>query len=296
MDWNPPLQVPLQQVLNATSEEASSSQHYILSGSFRSLSLFLLVFSPLHRTLDLVQTIKAFGPHQYIGLGPRIGSTDGPLERYVYTTSWATPPQLQSWAIERQPDGMRVRWVDSIGISATSSYIAVPPPYSHIYSAGGPAAQVHALSPDSARGFGAHVQEVLFVKEDEWDTADKTRKALRYGSHGIEFAFPVDAPSLAFIPVLGTSTIEIYARAPDGSLVDLESSPAPRRASDVPEEDGPRHVKVHPNGKVLYCVTEHSKIIIPTSQYPRPLSFPQQTIWMSTPSARQSAVNIHRRS
>ncbi|KAJ7206456.1 hypothetical protein C8J57DRAFT_1099681 [Mycena rebaudengoi] len=262
MDLNPPLQVPLQQVLNATSELVP--QHHILSGSFRSLSLFLLVFSPLQRTLDHVQTIKAFGPHQYIGLGPRIESAESSRERHVYTTSWATPPELQSWAVERKAEGMRVRWLDSVGISrlsATSSYVTVPPPYSHIYSAGGPSAQVHAINPDPAHGFGKHVQEVLFVKEDEWDAADKTRKALRYGSHGVEFALPVDATALAFIPVLGTSTIEIYSRAPDGSLVHIQSSPAPLRDSGVAEEDGPRHVKVHPNGKVLYCVTEHSNYL-----------------------------------
>jgi hypothetical protein len=51
--------------------------------------------------------------------------------------------------------------------------------------------------------------------------------------------------------------IEIYKRAEDGSLIHIDSSPAPHRASGVLEEDGPRHLKVHPNGRVLYCVTEH---------------------------------------
>ncbi|KAF7368987.1 Muconate cycloisomerase 1 [Mycena venus] len=231
MDLEPPLQVPLQQVLNATA----SPVHHILAGSFRSLSLFLLAFSPAQLTLDLVQTIPAFGPHQYIGLGP---STKGVDVRHAYTTSWALPPQLQSWAIEQQPDGLRVRFVDSVDITATSSYITVPPPYSHIYSAGGPSAQ------------------------SEWDAADKTRKALRYGSHGVEFAFPTGSSALAFIPVLGGSMIEVYKRAEDGSLIHVDSSPAPQRAGGVPEEeDGPRHVKVHPNGRVLYCVTEHSNYL-----------------------------------
>ncbi|KAJ7103774.1 hypothetical protein C8R44DRAFT_808135 [Mycena epipterygia] len=172
MDLQPPLQVSLHQAFNASA----SPVHHILTGSFRSLSLFLLVFSPLKRTLDLVQTIPAFGPHQYIGLGPR---TDKDV-RYAYTTSWALPPQLQSWAIEQQPGGvgLRVRFMDSVDITATSSYITVPPPYTHIYSAGGPSAQVHALPSAGSPGFGPHVQEILFVPEAELAAADKTRKAL----------------------------------------------------------------------------------------------------------------------
>lgn len=80
----------------------------------------------------------------------------------------------------------------------------------------------------------------------------------RYGSHGIEFAFPTGSAALAFIPVLGGSLIEVYKRDEDGSLIHIDSSSAPQRAGAVEgEEDGPRHVNVHPNGRVLYCVTEH---------------------------------------
>ncbi|KAJ7049443.1 hypothetical protein C8F01DRAFT_1002278 [Mycena amicta] len=231
-------QTPLH--LNATP---ASPVHHILSGSFRSVSLFLLAFSPLRPSLDLVQTVPAFGPHQYIALGPHA--------RYAYTTTWALPPKLHSWAIE---EGPHIRLVDSVDITATSSYITLPPPFSHIYSAGGPSAQVHAID-------GTHVQEIYFVPEEEWAAADKTRKALRYGSHAIEFAYPTASAPLAFVPVLGSSTIEVYTRAADGKLTHIESSPSPQRSDGVAAEDGPRHVKIHPNGRVLYCVTEHSNYL-----------------------------------
>ncbi|KAF7324763.1 Muconate cycloisomerase 1 [Mycena kentingensis (nom. inval.)] len=236
-------------LLNATDGPV----HHILSGSFRSVSLFLLAFSPLRPSLSLVQSIPAFGPHQYIALGPHAGDT-----RYAYTTTWAVPPKLHSWAVER---GSQVRLIDSVDITATSSYITVPPPFSHIYSAGGPSAQVHALPPIGTPGFGPHLQEVYFVSEEKWDAADKTRKALRYGSHGIEFAYPANSLPLAFIPVLGGSTIEIYARGMDGKLTHIDSSPSPQRPDGISEEDGPRHVKVHPNERFLYCVTEHSNYL-----------------------------------
>ncbi|KAF5349045.1 hypothetical protein D9758_012701 [Tetrapyrgos nigripes] len=140
-------------------------------------------------------------------------------------------------------------------MTATSSYINVPPPFTHIYSAGGPTGEVHAI--DSAiRGFGEKIQQFLFVPEDELEAADKTRIALRYGSHGIEFSAPL---SLAFIPVLGTDSIEVYTHDKHtGLLTHVHSSPSPR-GKDA--HDGPRHVKVHPNGKVLYCVTEHTNFI-----------------------------------
>ena len=73
----------------------------------------------------------------------------------------------------------------------------------------------------------------------------------RFGSHGIEFSL---ASSLAFVPVLGTNSIEVYTHETPGLLTHLASIPSPRGPSS---HDGPRHVKVHPNGSVLYCVTEH---------------------------------------
>lgn len=74
----------------------------------------------------------------------------------------------------------------------------------------------------------------------------------RYGSHGVEFS----SSGYAFIPVLGTDSIEMYERdLSTGSLKHVSSNPSPRGQG---AHDGPRHVKIHPNGKVLYCVTEHS--------------------------------------
>lgn len=94
---------------NATAA-AAPVVHHIVSGSFRSLSLFLLAFSPFHRTLSLVQKIDAFGPHQYLATNPR--------KDRVYTTSWALPPVLSSWEIERPESGSwRVNHINSVPIS-----------------------------------------------------------------------------------------------------------------------------------------------------------------------------------
>ena len=77
----------------------------------------------------------------------------------------------------------------------------------------------------------------------------------RYGSHGIEFS-----THRAFVPVVGTNTIEMYTRdRTTGMLRHVASIASPRGSS---ARDGPRHVKVHPNGKVLYCVTEHCTFLL----------------------------------
>jgi len=72
-------------------------------------------------------------------------------------------------------------------LAATSSYISIPPPYTHLFSAGGPTGEVHAVDPSSG-GFGEKVQQILFVPDDELLQADKSRAALV--SHSIQaFSF-----------------------------------------------------------------------------------------------------------
>ncbi|KAJ3937625.1 MAG: hypothetical protein NXY57DRAFT_980313 [Lentinula lateritia] len=256
---------PVQQVLSPSLNISSPPETlHVLSGSFRSLSLFLLAFSPAARTLSLLHQVPGFGPHQYIGTNrDKIKSSQSSETNLstttvglaAYTTSWAVPPILSSWEITSD---WHLNHLDNVPITAVSSYISFPHPYTHLYSMGGPTGEVHLLSPQSG-SFLEKVQEILFVPPDKLADADKSRKALRYGSHAIEFAhLPGTNTRLAFVPVLGTNSIEVYTHDPDsGFLTHVYSSPSPR--SGV--EDGPRHVKVHPNGKILYCVTEHNNLL-----------------------------------
>ena len=70
-----------------------------------------------------------------------------------------------------------VHFAECFVVAATSSYISIPPPYTHLYSAGGPTGEVHAVDPSSG-GFGEKVQQILFVPDDELLQADKSRTAL----------------------------------------------------------------------------------------------------------------------
>ena len=97
-------------VLNGTVTNPQGPIHHILSGSFRSLSLFLLAFSPSTGSLSHLQTIPAFGPHQYL-------ATNQFRDR-VYATTWAEPPSLSSWHVHRSnPDPWRVSLINTVPIS-----------------------------------------------------------------------------------------------------------------------------------------------------------------------------------
>ncbi|KAG7440735.1 uncharacterized protein BT62DRAFT_937703 [Guyanagaster necrorhizus] len=210
---------------------------HILSGSFTSFSLFLLAFSPLNHSLRLLHTVPAVGPHQYIAQTPHA----------VYATTWASPPALHAWTLPS------LAHIGSTPITATSSYITILD--SHAYSVGGPTGEVHILDPATG-AWKRKIQEILFVDSGKLDEADKTRKALRYGSHAIEFT---GDGSYGFVPVLGTEEIHVFKRGTNGTLERVAK--AKGHAGD-----GPRHVKVHPNGEVVYCVTEHSMFFLTFSK------------------------------
>jgi hypothetical protein len=111
----PSLNAPFQQLgFNVTDSAPSTPIYHLLSGSFRSLSLFLLAFSPLHRTLSFVQRVSSLGPHQYLATNAR--------KDVAYATSWAAPPELSSWFIERSVNNpWRIEFMNSVPISKSSS-------------------------------------------------------------------------------------------------------------------------------------------------------------------------------
>jgi carboxy-cis,cis-muconate cyclase len=91
------------------------TNHYILTGSFRSLSIFLLAFSPSKRALTKVKRFPGeFGPHQYlakVNYGTRRDAIFGETkEMRIYGTSWAWPPMLHCWGLTSTPGGDWNAW------------------------------------------------------------------------------------------------------------------------------------------------------------------------------------------
>jgi carboxy-cis,cis-muconate cyclase len=96
--------------LMASLEPVCDRIHYILSGTFNTVALYLLAFDAVARSLAVISRIDGNGPHQYLGLSP--------ARDRVYTTSWALPPTLAAWAIEPIAGGApTVRPINQIDIS-----------------------------------------------------------------------------------------------------------------------------------------------------------------------------------
>ncbi|GAA6040988.1 hypothetical protein JCM8097_000526 [Rhodosporidiobolus ruineniae] len=241
--------------------------HYLLSGTFNTLFLYLLAFSPYASTgptLSIHKRIRAEGPHQFLAL-----SED---RKQAYATTWAMPPSLSSWEIlGGGKDG--VKKTNTVPISATPSYITVSPSSlgftpPRIYQAGGPVAQSF-VADEKTGGFGEQLQEVVYldggVEELNDPKTDKTRVALRYGSHAVDID-PV--LKRAYVPHVGRDSIYVYSFNPDGTLNHLNEVLSHGHKG----HEGPRHSIPSKDGNKLYVVTEHSSYldvydVLPSSPY-----------------------------
>lgn len=197
--------------------------HYLLSGTFNTVFLYLLAFSPYTSppTLEIHRKYRAEGPHQFLAVNE--------ARDRVYATTWAQPPSLSSWKVSEQGRGgiekintVRIcqhrfacfcatffRRTDvfvfflrsffrNLSTASTGSYLSVlPRELSHsldvnsarLYQAGGPVAQTFSLS-SSSGAIEEQLQEVIYLdggSAELWDDkTDRTRVALRYGSHAID--------------------------------------------------------------------------------------------------------------
>ncbi|GAA5836104.1 hypothetical protein JCM11251_007370 [Rhodosporidiobolus azoricus] len=293
---------PASSLIATTTALTSPRVHYLLSGTFNTLFLYLLAFSPYSPTggptLRVHKKYRAEGPHQFIAL-----SED---KARAYATTWALPPSLSSWEV-LQGGREGIRKINTVPISATGSYLTVSPSSlgltpPRIYQAGGPVAQT--FSADAATGgFGEQLQEVVYldggVEELNNPKTDKTRVALRYGSHAID----ID-PVLrrAYVPHVGRDSIFVYSFHEDGTLNNLNEIPSHGNRG----HEGPRHSIPSPDGKKLYVITEHTSYldvydvlpshpylvhsqrlsVIPSFQHPTRLQYRGDTLRLSSDHKR----------
>ncbi|GAA6064670.1 hypothetical protein JCM10212_001786 [Sporobolomyces blumeae] len=252
--------VPVSSLLSPTT---SPRLHYLLSGTFNTLFLYLLSFSPHSSppTLDVERAYRAQGPHQFLAVNEE--------RDRAYATTWAQPPTLSSWTII---DGGRrgIEKLNTVPISATGSYLTLlpsslsaslslsPSTGARIYQAGGPVAQTLEVDPATG-GFGTQLQEVVYLDggvDELWDDAktDRTRVALRYGSHAVDID-PVRGR--AYVPHVGRDSIFVYSFNRDGTLHELAEVASHGRKG----HEGPRHSIPSRDGNKLYVVTEHTSYL-----------------------------------
>ncbi|GAA5867521.1 hypothetical protein JCM1840_002537 [Sporobolomyces johnsonii] len=254
--------VPVSSLLSSSSSPITPRLHYLLSGTFNTLWMYLLAFSPYSSppTLSISKKYRAEGPHQYLALNHD--------RSRVYATTWAQPPSLSSWEV-LDGGSAGITKVNTVPISATGSYLSVlpsslssslslsPSSGARVFQAGGPVAQTFAV--DAATGgFGEQLQEVIYLdggEQELWDDeTDRTRVALRYGSHAVD----VD-PVLgrAYVPHVGRDSIYVYSFNPDGTLHHLAEVPSHGHRG----HEGVRHSVPSRDGSKLYVVTEHTSYL-----------------------------------
>jgi carboxy-cis,cis-muconate cyclase len=122
-----------------------------------------------------------------------------------------------------------------------------------LYSAGGPTGEIHYIDAQSG-ALLAKKEELIFLKKGKsaLASADKTRKALRYGAHSVD----IGAHNLAYIADVGRNSVLVYSYDPEsGSLHFLNEVASPDA------HDGPRHVVPSYSGKHVFVVTEHTSFV-----------------------------------
>lgn len=226
----------------------------LLVGTFRAPEIFTLLFKPSGHlgetpSLTVARKSAAAAGHSWLAL-----SKD---KTRLYTTCWAQPPSVASYQVRE--DGS-VELLNKKEIKALSGYVVCTD--THLYSAGGPSGEAFLLNEDGS--IGDLVQEISFRKEEELDDGKRNDVAhgsfggLRHGSHSVDIS--PDGKSL-YVADIGHNCIWTYsideapAKAGRPPLTLGTKHISPR------SHDGPRHTWPHPNGRILYCVQEHSSMV-----------------------------------
>ncbi|KAA1089429.1 hypothetical protein PGT21_017972 [Puccinia graminis f. sp. tritici] len=240
--WLPLVAIMMASILyHKLSGHGQPGASYLVTGSFTSSSLYVLRYDRATRKLQVVRSVPAHGPHQYLYI-------DRPNQK-LYATSWAEPAHLSAWSIERDHPGgrhPRLTLINQAPITAVSSYITSK--YGLLFSVGGPTGEVHQLNPETG-AIEEKLHEILFVPKDALVNQDKSRKALRNGSHAVE----ISSLNQVFVPHLGHNSIWIYDLDSQTKTLEFSSEVQSPNA-----HDGPRHSVVSSDGQRLYVITEHT--------------------------------------
>lgn len=252
------------------SNPSCPRHRHLISGTFNSNLMHILSFDTLTRTLSLLSSLPAYGPHSFLTAGRTQHVESDRLVDAVYATTWAEEKELCAWKLDWQGEQLNgLKWLGNVPITATSSYVHVqPPPFSclttpcynvepgpshFLYSAGGPTGEVHLID-QTTGAIQEKVQEIIFLREGEaaLPKADKTRVALRYGAHNVD----IGQNRLAFIADVGRNSILTYKQDSEQGTLQLLSE-----TFMISEGDGPRHVVPSPDGQFVYSVTEHTSYV-----------------------------------
>lgn len=76
---------------SALVQPVSAKIHYLLTGTFNTVFLYLLAFNPTTPSLSIHAKVEGEGPHQFWALNSR--------RDRAYATTWGAPPSLSAWEV-----------------------------------------------------------------------------------------------------------------------------------------------------------------------------------------------------
>lgn len=188
----------------------------------------------------------------------------------LYATAWTTPPGLAAYALSASSPP-EITLINQVETASRSGYCCSSP--IAVYSAGGASGEVFGINRETG-GFAEKVQDLGFVDQrgqvDDGGVMDFG--GLRHGAHSADLSLDGKMLYVADLCVLslrvregrsegltsscrGRNCIFVYQVKEDGSLELTEKNIATR------EEDAPRHVTPHPNGKYVYSLQEHTSMV-----------------------------------
>lgn len=230
----------------------------ILVGTFRSPALYTLNFQPLASSsqhppsLTLIRKSPAVGGHSWLALSPD--------HTNLYTTCWSDPPQVAAYRIDKSTHIPTL--LNTAPVASLSGYTVVTPSGRHLISVGGPTGEVFSLDESDGR-IGALVQKIPFREAEGVNDGQREGVAhgafggLRWGSHSVDIAPDGRA---VYVADIGHNCIWSYS-LDESAKGGQEVLQLGTKHISPRSHDGPRHTWPHPNGRVLYCVQEHSSMV-----------------------------------
>lgn len=227
-------------------------------GTFNYEALYTLHFEPptadSEAQLSIVRSHPAISGHSWLSFSKN--------KKFLYASAWTKPnPSIAAYQVKA--GGREVQFLNAKHVKSLSGYVCVND--THIFSVGGPSGEVFYLERDGS--IGQLVQELDFVTghgENVSEQRDKEQGislgsfgGLRHGAHSVDLS--PDGRNL-YIPDIGRNCIFTYSIS---KTEDLLAPPLKFGTKHISprEHDGPRHSWPHPNGKVLYCLQEHTSMV-----------------------------------
>lgn len=228
-------------------------------GTFNTPTLYTLHFTPPNATspgdISILRDNPAIAGHSWLSFSRN--------KTHLYATAWTKPkPSIAAYSIKAS--GREINFLNAKHVRNLSGYVCAND--THVFSVGGASGEVFRLEADGS--IGALVQELDFVTGQGENVSEKRGTVphgdfggLRHGAHSVDLS--PDGGRL-YVADIGRNCIWTYA-VRDKRTVNKDVGSEPlvfgKKVESPRMGDGPRHCWPHPNGKVVYCLQEHTSMV-----------------------------------